>query len=236
MSPYVRASFQSSSFTTSFLCRPTKNRTATFPERTTSYCIQVPRTAIRRLKLFAVEKIPMKRSTDLSMGTGGAFNVSKSVTCSKSSVVGRPLAITDSNLISPSILTSPTNPGSKFSRNAKEVICLPSTVVWTPSAPTQRIATARYPCLKGKYFPRSASFFLAGDMVETLECNLDAKIRSLPTMLLHFSRSSTFAVSLASDSEDGQRSSEPQSSAMVHVFWTITGSSVSLSPRRRTLL
>jgi hypothetical protein len=69
------------------------------------------------LKLFAVEKTPMKRSTDLFMGTGGAFNVSKSVTCSKSSVVGRPLAITDSNLISPAILTSPTNPGSKSWRD-----------------------------------------------------------------------------------------------------------------------
>lgn len=94
------------------LTRPTKNRTATFAERTSSYCIQVLRTAIRRLKLFAVEKTPMKRSTCRSMGTGGAFNVSKSMTCLKSSVVGRPLAITESNLMSPAILTSPTNPGS----------------------------------------------------------------------------------------------------------------------------
>jgi hypothetical protein len=67
--------------------------------------------------LFAVEKTPMKRSTDLSMGTGGAFNISKSITCSKSSVVGRPLAMTESNLMSPAILTSPINPGSKSWRD-----------------------------------------------------------------------------------------------------------------------
>ena len=81
------------------LTRPTKNRTATFPERTASYCIQVLRTAILRLKLFAVENIPIKRSMDLFVGTGGAFNISKSVTCSKSYLQASHLLSQTSRLI-----------------------------------------------------------------------------------------------------------------------------------------
>jgi len=94
--------------------KPTKKRTATLPDFTTSYCIQVLRTAILRLKLFAVEKTPMKRSTGLWMGIGGDLSTSKSMTCSNSSDVGSPLARTDISLMSPEILTSLTSHGSKL--------------------------------------------------------------------------------------------------------------------------
>lgn len=61
------------------LTRPTKKRTATCPDRTSGYCIQDLRTAILRLKLLAVEKIPMKRLSCLRGGTGTALRASKSV-------------------------------------------------------------------------------------------------------------------------------------------------------------
>lgn len=95
------------------LTKPTKNRTATCPDRTASYCIQVLRTAILRLKLFAVENTPTKRSSLFRGGRGAAFRASKSLIWSESSDVGKPLVTTEINFMSPDILTSLTSHGSK---------------------------------------------------------------------------------------------------------------------------
>lgn len=95
------------------LTKPTKNRTAACPDRTASYCIHVLRTAILRLKLFAVENTPIKRSSLFRRGRGAAFKASKSLICSESSDVGKPLATTEVNFMSPDILTSLMSHGSK---------------------------------------------------------------------------------------------------------------------------
>lgn len=95
------------------LTKPTKNRTATSPDRTAAYCIHVLRTAILRLKLLAVEKTPMKRFSCFRGGSGAAIRASKSIICSKSSEVGNPLATTETNSMSPEIRTSLTSQGSK---------------------------------------------------------------------------------------------------------------------------
>lgn len=95
------------------LTKPTKKRTATAPERTAGYCIHVLLTAILRLKLFAVEKTPMKRSTGRWLERGEDFSASKSIVCSESSDVGKPLAKTEISFRSPEILTSLTSHGSK---------------------------------------------------------------------------------------------------------------------------
>lgn len=87
------------------LTRPTKKRTATAPDRTAGYCIHVLRTAILRLKLFAVENTPMKRSNGFCLERGGDLSASKSIICSESSEVGKPLAKTETNFKSPEILT-----------------------------------------------------------------------------------------------------------------------------------
>ena len=94
------------------LTRPTKKRTATAPDRTAGYCIHVLRTAILRLKLFAVEKTPVKSSSGLCEGIGGALIDSKSIMCSESSDVGKPLARTEIKFKSPDIFTSLTSHGS----------------------------------------------------------------------------------------------------------------------------
>lgn len=94
--------------------RPTKKRTATAPDLTAEYCIHVLRTAIRRLKLLAVEKTPMRKSTGCRGGSGTDLSVSKSTMCSRSSDVGKPLATTEINFMSPDILTSLTSHGSKL--------------------------------------------------------------------------------------------------------------------------
>jgi hypothetical protein len=95
------------------LTKPTKNRTATVPDRTAGYCIHVLRTAILRLKLFAVEKTPMKRSSGLRGERGTDLSASKSIICSESSDVGKPLARTEFNFRSPEILISLASQGSK---------------------------------------------------------------------------------------------------------------------------
>ena len=95
------------------LTRPTKKRTATAPDRTAAYCIHVLRTAILRLKLFAVEKTPIKRSSVLFGERGADLSNSRSIACSESSDVGRPLATTEIRFRSPEILTSLTSHGSK---------------------------------------------------------------------------------------------------------------------------
>lgn len=96
-----------------FITRPTKKRTTTAPLRTASYCIHVRRIAILRLKLFAVEKIPIKRSTSFPSGIGDDFNIARSKLLSRSSDVGRPLAIALTSLKSPDTTTSVTNHASK---------------------------------------------------------------------------------------------------------------------------
>lgn len=93
--------------------KPTKKRTAVVLDLTALYCIQVLLTAIRRLKLLAVEKTPMTRSNGVCADRGLAFNNSRSTTCSESSDVGRPLARIDSSFRSPEILISLTSHGSK---------------------------------------------------------------------------------------------------------------------------
>lgn len=85
--------------------RPTKNRTATVLLRTASYCIHVLRIAILRLKLFAVENMPIRRSRSLPSGIGDDFNISRSKLFSKSSEVGKPLTMALATLKSPEILT-----------------------------------------------------------------------------------------------------------------------------------
>ena len=99
---------------TAMLTKPKKKRTATVPDRTAVYCIHVLLTAILRLKLFAVEKTPMKRSNGLGEGRGDDMSVSKSIMWSISSDVGKPLAMTETNLMSPETLTSLTSHGSKL--------------------------------------------------------------------------------------------------------------------------
>ena len=94
------------------LTKPTKNRTATDPDRTAGYCIHVLRTAILRLKLFAFEKTPMKRSNGFRGERGNALSASKSIICSESSDVGKPLARTEINFKSPEIFISLTSHGS----------------------------------------------------------------------------------------------------------------------------
>lgn len=101
------------------LTRPTKKRTATAPVLTTLYCIHVLLTAILRLKLVAVEKMPMKRSNGLRDGSGADFSASKSTTCSEFSDVGKPLATKEIRLMSSEILTSLTSHGSKLWKNHK---------------------------------------------------------------------------------------------------------------------
>jgi len=93
--------------------KPTKKRTAVVFDRTALYCIQVLLTAIRRLKLLAVEKTPMKRSNGVCADIGLDFNDSRSMICSESSDVGKPLARIDINLRSPEIFISLTSHGSK---------------------------------------------------------------------------------------------------------------------------
>lgn len=74
------------------------------------------------------------------------------------------------------------------SRKAKDVMCLPSTVIWIPSDPTLRVATERYPCLKGKYFLDLAPSWTMLDLFVAMTCRA-AMI--LPTISLHWSNSST---------------------------------------------
>lgn len=95
------------------LTNPTKKRTATDPACTSGYCIHVLRTAIRYLKLFAVEKTPMKSSNGLSGERGVDFNASILTIWSESSDVGKPLARTEISFKSPEIFTSLTSHGSK---------------------------------------------------------------------------------------------------------------------------
>ena len=64
------------------------------------------------LKLFAVEKMPIRRSTSLLSGIGGDFSDSI-LEFSKSSDVGKPLTIALTSLKSPEIPTSVTYHGSK---------------------------------------------------------------------------------------------------------------------------
>lgn len=83
------------------------------PDLTAGYCIHVLRTAIRRLKLFAVEKTPIKRSNDPLREIGTALRASRSTEWSESSDAGKPLARTEMSFRSPDILTSLTSHGSK---------------------------------------------------------------------------------------------------------------------------
>jgi hypothetical protein len=62
--------------------------------------------------LFAVENMPIRRSTSLPAGIGDDFSISI-LEFSKSSDVGKPLAIALTSLKSPEILTSVTNQGSR---------------------------------------------------------------------------------------------------------------------------
>lgn len=102
------------------LTRPTKKRTEAAPDFTGAYCIHVLRTAILCLKLFAVEKTPMKRSNCLWRESGADLSSSRLTMCSESSDVGKPLARTEINCKSPDILTSLTSHGSKVWTENKE--------------------------------------------------------------------------------------------------------------------
>ncbi|CAM0945537.1 unnamed protein product [Alopecurus aequalis] len=93
--------------------RPTKKRTATVPLRRASYCIHVLRITNLRLKLFAVENMPIRRSRSLPSEICDDFNISRSKLFSKSSNVGKPLAIALASSKLPEILTSVPNQGSK---------------------------------------------------------------------------------------------------------------------------
>lgn len=97
----------------SSLTRPMKNRTATSPERAASYCIQDLLSAMRRSKLFPVEKIPIN-ITSLFLVTSGAFRCSTSTTKSLFSDTGNPLAKADKMSTPPVTLTPLTNHGSSF--------------------------------------------------------------------------------------------------------------------------
>lgn len=95
------------------LTRPMKNRTATSPDRTAMYCIQDLLNAIRRSKLFPVEKTPTSNLI-LLLGIDGAFNCSASSIKSWSSETGKPLANTDMRSKPPFTLTPSTDHGSSF--------------------------------------------------------------------------------------------------------------------------
>lgn len=96
------------------LTNPTKKRTATVSFLTLGYCIHALRTAIRRLKLLAVEKTPMKRSNGWCCSSGADLSSVISTTSSKPSDVGKPLAKTEISSKSPDILTSLTSQGSRL--------------------------------------------------------------------------------------------------------------------------
>ena len=106
--------------------RPTKKRTATFPDLIASYCIHDLRTAILRLKLFAVETTPTNIVNGWWKVNGADISIRRSVTCSESSDVGSPPARRAIGSKSPEIRTWLTIQGSKlcFDVNRKSQLSL----------------------------------------------------------------------------------------------------------------
>lgn len=159
------------------LTSPMKKRTATSPERTASYCIQVLLIAIRLSKLFPDEKTPMS-SRRLLLESDAALSRWASASISTSSVTGSPLARIDTVVKRPLTSTLLTNQGSSLckymghiaknlittARNftymdkekrctslyANDVSCLPFTVVWKPSPPAQNVAIKGLPSTNWK--------------------------------------------------------------------------------------
>jgi len=90
-----------------------RNRTATLPDLTASYCIHDLLNAIRRLKLFPVEKTPTNSSI-LAPERDGAFSFSSMIKEAWSSGMGSLVAKTDNIFKPPETLTALTNHGSSF--------------------------------------------------------------------------------------------------------------------------
>jgi hypothetical protein len=90
-----------------------RNRTATLPDLTASYCIQDLLNAIRRLKLFPVEKTPTNSSI-LVPERDGALSFSSMIKDAWSSGMGSLVAKTDKIFKPPETLTALTNHGSSF--------------------------------------------------------------------------------------------------------------------------
>lgn len=93
-----------------------RNRTATLPDLTASYCIQVLLNAIRRLKLFPVEKTPTNNAI-LVPERGGALSFSSMGKKAWSSGMGSLVAEADNNFRPPETLTALTNHGSSFCKS-----------------------------------------------------------------------------------------------------------------------